>query len=96
MYVLRTEENSKAVAQERAAFTLEFEQAKAEKRPLGYVPDWVSPRPGDALVDRALRTVYVIAASGARERLRDKVTAAKILDHVRSEIDKIQEGAVRG
>lgn len=71
-YVLRSPENRKIIDEIKAQMVLALSQAQ-EKGVL-YRPDLSvlnEARPGDVIVDRALRTVYMIDEHGARRRCDD-------------------------
>lgn len=93
MYVIRSAENAKAIQEEKIAFKILFEEAKAGKKPLPVVPGaWNEARPGDVAVDRALRAVYVIHGDGSRRRCTEPAVATFAIDRVKQQLEEIRRG----
>ena len=76
MYLIRSTEN-----QERyQKMMLEYKilQEKGTQQP----PPRQGELPGDILVDRALRNVYMIAEDGSHRRIKNPETTAKVIEQI--------------
>lgn len=82
-YLLRCEENMKAIE-------LEQHEAGKPSNQGEKAPDWESPRPGDVIIDRALRSVYVLAKDGSRRRCRDSEAANTAINFIKKRIAEVE------
>ncbi len=104
-YVLRSPENKERIRKEIdavkvAAAKLEADnKERAEKsEPLHHLvnlPDWAAARPGDVIVDRGLRTVYLVDVDGSRRRVDDPGAKMQAIDAVRKQLEFIANAPTR-
>lgn len=92
MYVLRSEENQRTIAAEKAAFTMHYNEAVEKGQPVRLPPQgtWHTPRPGDVVVDRALRSVYLIHSDGSHRRCDDPEARAAAIGKVKDQLELVK------
>lgn len=101
MYVLRSEENQKQIADEKTAFTVYYNNAVEKGEPVRLPPQgtWHTARPGDVVVDRALKTVYLVLPDGSHKRCDDPEARDAAIAKVKDQLDMIkavrEQGNVR-
>jgi hypothetical protein len=92
-YVLRSPENRAAVDAIKMKWTAEIAAAREAKKPIK-IPDLSvlnDARPGDVVVDRSLRTVYLIDEDGSRRRCNDPEACAQAINVVKQLIDAVKK-----
>lgn len=93
VYILRSEENEKAVSEEQQAFMVEYQLARETGKPVEKQPAlgaWTDPRPGDALIDRDLKRVYWVAPDGSRRRVHDHNACQLAINRVKEQLERIR------
>lgn len=83
-YVLRNPENQKQIDKEQSEFQVAVEKLRVENEArvakgeppqqlrLSHPYDWESARPGDVIIARDFRKVYVVAPDGSRRTSTDE------------------------
>jgi hypothetical protein len=92
MWVLRSPENRTKIDNEKTAFLHAAKQAEAQGKMLK-VPDWNSARVGDVVVDRALKTVYIIAQDGSRRRCDVPEARDNAINFVKQMLEQVRLNA---
>ncbi len=95
MFIIRSPENQAAIEAEKQDFIVAYNQAVAKAPgaagPL-QIPKpgvWAEARPGDALVDRGLRTVYYVLPDGSRKRVDDPEAKAQAISQVKEQLERV-------
>jgi hypothetical protein len=100
VYILRSDANAEAVAKEQQEFMIQYQTAVAaqqaggkEAMPLAMPRRgaWTDPRPGDALVDRDLKTVYYVDKDGSRRRVDDPDASKAAIDEIKRQLDLLKQ-----
>lgn len=106
MYVLRSDKNTADIDAEQKEFMVRYQaaygaQQSGNKEPMQLRTPrrgaWTDARPGDAVVDRALQTVYYVDADGSRRKVTNPAARQAAIDEVQRQLDhlkKMQEDAI--
>lgn len=92
MYILRSEENQKAIAEEKTAFTVYYNNAVEKGEPVRLPPQgtWHTPRPGDVVVDRRIENVYLVLGDGSHRRCDEPEAKASAIAKVKDQLDMMK------
>ncbi len=94
-YVLRSPENRAAVDALKMKWTADIAAAQEAKKQI-QIPDLSllnNARPGDIVVDRSLRTVYLIHEDGSRRRCWDTEACTQAITAVKQLIEAVKQNA---
>ncbi len=89
-YILRSEENRAAIEREQIALQTEVASSKqdvAYAKMQAFAERWSGAKPGDCVIDRNFRKVYLIDKDGARRTITDFEAASTAIDEMKRQLD---------